>query len=206
MTANSSNGRSASNSTKFQSDGLIKTVDESAIKIGDRLIGHDDFLKDIGMMFFLLPQGFREVCDSFGEFFMSDLVHKSKYRSADFVVQRFDGRNHILGECKIEIITPKIITETTFERHYRKVYQIKTGHKADIWYLSPVRPHPDTFKLLKNMNLENDHDDKIMTYSEFTELVLAKLRKWGKSSGKQDEASHASREIHKKCKLLFKQV
>ncbi len=64
----------------------------------------------------------------------------------------------------------------------------------------------NTFKLLKNINLENGHDDKIMTYSEFTELVLAKLRKWGKSSGKQDEASHASREIHKKCKLLFKQV
>ena len=185
---------------------LIRINNGYALIDGDRQIVHDDFLKEIGTLFFLMPKGFRSIYQCFGEFRMSDLKDPSKNRSADFLVERCLQfyPTDILGECKLEIINQKIITETVFNRHYRKVYEQDPGRKADIWYLSPFAASRETLKMLTEMNAELERSDKILTYCQFVKMVLTRLEKWAKETGNERDYLHTKRQVSEKCKLLFR--
>lgn len=176
---------------------------ESYLALGDRRIHHDDFLREIATMFFLLPREFRGVAQCFGEFYMPDLLNIGKYRSVDFLVERYDNGSDILGECKTEIINSDIILETVFGRHYRKIYEKMVGRQADIWYVSPFPPSKKTLKILNDVNHELERKDRIHTYNSLVSSVLKKLEIWSKQTGRRAEFLHAKREIEKKCKLLL---
>jgi hypothetical protein len=176
---------------------------ESYLASGDRRIHHDDFLREIATMFFLLPREFRGVAQCFGKFYMPDLLQPRKHRSVDFLVERYDNGSDILGECKTEIIDSDIILETLFGRHYRKIYEKMVGRKADIWYVSPLPPSKKTLKVLNDINHELDRKDRIHTYNNLVKSVVKKLEIWGKNSGKIAESRHAKLEIERKCQLLL---
>lgn len=137
---------------------------------------------------------------------MADLKDPSKNRSADFLIERCLEfyLTDILGECKLEVINQKIITETVFSRHYRKIYEYDTGRKADIWYLSPFAASRETLAILAEMNAEFERNDRIVTYGQFVKMVLSRLERWAKETGNERDYLHTKRQVSEKCKLLLR--